>query len=60
MIQKATFIEGDLLEESRFAPYAEYVVFIIDNDYLIFEEEIIMDFDVEYYMDIFDITKTVE
>ncbi len=60
MIQKAKFKKGKLLEDSRFAPYEGYTVFIIDESILIFEEEIITDFDIKYYRKVFQIIETVD
>ena len=59
MIQKATLKDVPMLQDSRFAPYVGETVFIIDRAYLIFpvEEEIVTDFDVEYYRDIFEINE---
>ncbi len=60
MIQKAILIKGNLLEETRLAPYVGDVVFIVDDEYLILAEEIIEDFDIKYYREIFDVTQTVD
>lgn len=60
MIEKATFKDGDLLQDSRFAPFAGDTVFIIDDCFLIFNDEIIIDFDIIYYKDIFEITESIE
>ena len=62
MIQKAKFKEGYQLSETRFAPYADYDVWIIDKEILIFpefDESIIQDFDVYHNSDMFDIIETV-
>jgi len=59
MIQKAKFKAGDELEDTRFAPYEGEVVFIIDEDYLIVGDEIVTDFDVQFYKGIFEIIETV-
>ncbi len=60
MIQKAEFKKCELLQDSRFAPYEGFTVFIIAETYLIFEDEIIDDFDIEYYSDIFNIIETTD
>lgn len=60
MVQKAVLIGGDLLEDSRFAPYEGDIVFIIDGDVIIHNEGIIEGFDVGYYEGIFDIFETVD
>lgn len=60
MIKKATFKDCALLQDSRYAPFAGYTVFIINDTYLIFEDEIIEDFDVDYHKDIFEIEQTVD
>lgn len=59
MIQKAILKKCDLLEESQFAPYSGYTVFIIDNEHMILNDEIYEDIDVEYYSEIFEIIETV-
>jgi hypothetical protein len=59
-IQEAVFINCKKLDDSRFAPYAGDTVFIINDDILIFNDEIIEDFDVEYYLEIFDIKNTID
>jgi hypothetical protein len=59
MVVKATFKAGAKLEDSRFAPYEGDIVFIIDDDILIHDDEIIEDFDVEYYKEIFEIVESV-
>jgi len=59
-IKKATFKRCRAIEDCRFAPYVGDTVFIVNDDILIFEDEIILDFDVEYYEEIFDIIETVE
>jgi len=58
-VVKAVFKAGAKLEECRFAPYEGDIVFIIDDDILIHEYEIIEDFDVEYYKEIFEIIESV-
>lgn len=58
MIQKATFKAGQKLEDCRFAPHEGEIVFIIDEEYLILGDEVIEDFDIEFYKDIFEITET--
>lgn len=60
MIQKCVLKKCALLDETRFAPYKDYTVFIIDGIYLIFEDEIIQDFDIDYYKDVFEIIETVD
>ncbi len=60
MIQKCVFKKGEQLEDTRFAPHKGEVVFLIDEAILIFEDEIIKDFDLDYYDDILEIIETVE
>ena len=60
MIEKAIFKAGNLLEESRFAPYVGDVVFIINQEYIIYDDEIYKDFDIDYYKDIFEIIEAVQ
>jgi len=55
MVVKAIFKAGPKLDDCRFAPYEGETVFIINDDILIFDNEIIDDFDTEYYKDIFEI-----
>jgi hypothetical protein len=57
MIQKATLVKCEALEETRFAPYAGDIVFIIDSEYIILNDEVHEDFDIEGNMEIFDITE---
>lgn len=59
-VSKATFVKGIVLDETRFAPYAGYTVFIIDDSILIFDEDIIEDFDIVHYKEIFDIIETID
>ena len=59
MVQKAVFKDGPDLQGCRFAPYAGDLLFIIDRSILIHNDEIIEDFDVEYYNNIFEIKETV-
>lgn len=54
-VKKAIFKEGRELEDTRFAPNAGETVFIVDDDILIFDDEIIRDFDVQYYIKAFEI-----
>lgn len=58
MIEKATFKECKKLDDCRFAPNVGEIVFIIDNDILIHNNEVITDFDVEYYREIFEVVET--
>lgn len=60
MIQKAKFKKGALLEDSRFAAYEDEIVFIIDDDIIIHNNEIITNFDVAHYRKIFKILETVD
>jgi hypothetical protein len=59
-IVKAIFKAGPKLDDSRFAPYEGDTVFIIDDDILIHDNEIIQDFDVDYYRDVFEIIESVD
>lgn len=59
-VTKAILKKGKLLDETRFAPYEGYTVFIVDERIIILEEEIIEDFDVPYYKAIFNIVEVVD
>ena len=56
-IEIATFKDVPELQETRFAPYVGYTCYIIDDEVLLFEGQIITDFDVISNQDLFDITE---
>lgn len=60
MVEKAKFKKGNLLEKTRFAPYSDYPVFIIDDRILIVDDEIIDDFDIAEHREIFEVIEIVE
>lgn len=59
-IQKATFKECPEIQETRFAPYVGYTVFIINDQIVIYDQRIeLLEIDVEHET-IFEVIETFE
>lgn len=57
MIQQVIFKDCDKLQDCRFAPCAGETAFIIDNEYVIHNDEC-YEFDCEFYKEIFEVVNT--